>query len=119
MSEAEMADVAELALKELPESARKLIANVPILIVDLPARTEVEQGMDPRLLGMFEGTPCSDAGSLGGAAQVTQILLFRKNLERMAIDAEDLREQIRITLLHETGHFFGMSEDNLADVGLD
>jgi len=119
MSEVEMADVAELALKELPEPARKLIANVPILIVDLPARTEVEQGMDPRLLGMFEGTPYSDPGSLGGAAQVTQILLFRKNLERMAIDAEDLRGQIRITLLHETGHFFGMSEDDLADVGLD
>jgi predicted Zn-dependent protease with MMP-like domain len=50
---------------------------------------------------------------------LTQILLFRKNLERMAIDPEDLREQIRITLLHETGHFFGMSEDDLADVGLD
>jgi predicted Zn-dependent protease with MMP-like domain len=56
---------------------------------------------------------------VGGAPQLTQILLFRKNLERMAIDPEDLCEQIRITLLHETGHFFGMSEDDLADVGLD
>jgi Uncharacterized protein conserved in bacteria len=119
MSESEMADVAEQALKELPEAAHKLIASVPILIVDLPARTEIEQGLDPRLLGMFEGTAYSDAGSLGGAPQVTQILLFRKNLERMAIDSEDLREQIRITLLHETGHFFGMSEEDLADVGLD
>jgi predicted Zn-dependent protease with MMP-like domain len=119
MSEAEMAEVAEQALRELPEAAHKLIANVPILIVDLPARAEIEQGMDPRLLGMFEGTAYSDAGSLGGAPQVTQILLFRKNLERMAIDADDLREQIRITLLHETGHFFGMSEDDLTDVGLD
>ena len=119
MSEAEMAEVAEQALRELPEAAHKLIANVPILIVDLPARTEIEQGLDPRLLGMFEGTAYSDGGSMGGAPQVTQILLFRKNLERMAIDSEDLREQIRITLLHETGHFFGMSEDDLADVGLD
>ena len=119
MSEVEMTEVAEQALRELPEAARCLITNVPILIVDLPARAEIEQGLDPRLLGMFEGTAFSDAGSLGGAPQVTQILLFRKNLERMAIDSEDLREQIRITLLHETGHFFGMSEDDLADVGLD
>ena len=119
LSEAEMAEVAEQALKELPEAARKLIANVPIVIVDSPARQEVEQGMDPRLLGMFEGTAYSDGGTLGGAPQVTQILLFRKNLERMAVDTEDLREQIRITLLHETGHFFGMSEDDLAGVGLD
>jgi predicted Zn-dependent protease with MMP-like domain/Tfp pilus assembly protein PilF len=119
MSEAEMAEVAEQALRELPEAAHKLITNVPILIVDLPAHAEIEQGMDPRLLGMFEGTAYSDGGAMGGAPQVTRILLFRKNLERMAIDAEDLREQIRITLLHETGHFFGMSEDDLAHVGLD
>jgi predicted Zn-dependent protease with MMP-like domain/Flp pilus assembly protein TadD len=119
MSEQEMAEVAEQALKELPERARRLIENVPILIVDLPAREEVEQGLDPRLLGLFAGSPYSDASVMGGPPQLTQILLFRKNLERMAIDADDLREQIRITLLHETGHFFGMSEDDLASVGLD
>jgi predicted Zn-dependent protease with MMP-like domain len=119
MSEGEMAEVAEQALKELPERARKLIENVPILVVDLPARDEVEQGLDPRLLGLFTGTAHSDSALLGGAPQGTQILLFRKNLERMALDADDLREQIRITLLHETGHFFGMSEEALAEVGLD
>jgi predicted Zn-dependent protease with MMP-like domain len=119
LSETEMSEVAEQALKELPERARKLIENVPILIVDLPVRDEVEHGLDPRLLGLFEGMAYSDAASMGGSAQVTRILLFRKNLERMAIDADDLREQIRITLLHETGHFFGMSEDELAEVGLE
>jgi predicted Zn-dependent protease with MMP-like domain/Tfp pilus assembly protein PilF len=119
MSEQEMSEVAEQALKELPERARRLIENVPILIVDLPARDEVEQGLDPRLLGLFAGSAYADASVMGGPPQLTQILLFRKNLERMAIDADDLREQIRITLLHETGHFFGMSEDDLAAVGLD
>jgi predicted Zn-dependent protease with MMP-like domain/Flp pilus assembly protein TadD len=119
MSEPEMAEVAEKALHELPERARRLIENVPILIVDLPARDEVERGLDPRLLGLFAGTAYAETSSVGGAPQLTQILLFRKNLERMALDPEDLREQIRITLLHESGHFFGMSEDDLADVGLD
>lgn len=119
LSEAEMSEVAEQALKELPESARKLIANVPILIVDLPAVDEVTHGLDPRLLGLFEGSAYADGSSVGGAPQVTRILLFRKNLERMAADPEDMREQIRITLLHETGHFFGMTEADLADVGLD
>jgi len=119
MSEQEMAEVAEQALKELPERARRLIENVPILIVDLPARDEVEQGLDPRLLGLFAGSAYADASVMGGPPQLTQILLFRKNLERMAIDADDLREQIRVTLLHETGHFFGMSEADLAAVGLD
>jgi predicted Zn-dependent protease with MMP-like domain/Flp pilus assembly protein TadD len=119
MNEQEMAEVAEQALKELPEKARRLIENVPILIVDLPARDEVEQGLDPRLLGLFVGNAYGDGALMGGPPQVTQILLFRKNLERMAIDTDDLREQIRITLLHETGHFFGMTEGDLAAVGLD
>lgn len=119
MTEADMAEVAEKALHELPAAARKLIENVPILIVDLPARDEVEQGLDPRLLGLFAGSAYGEGSTVGGAPQLTQILLFRKNLERMAIDPDDLREQIRITLLHETGHFFGMSEEDLAGVGLD
>jgi predicted Zn-dependent protease with MMP-like domain/Flp pilus assembly protein TadD len=119
LSESDMAEVAEQALHELPAAARRLIENVPILIVDLPARDEVEHGLDPRLLGLFAGNAYGEAASVGGAPQLTQILLFRKNLERMAIDPEDLREQVRITLLHETGHFFGLDEEDLAELGLD
>jgi len=119
LSEAEMAKVAEQALDELPERARTLIRNVPILIADLPARDDVATGLDPRLLGLFSGTAHPDATHLGGQPQLTQILLFRKNLERVAEDVDSLRDEIRTTLLHETGHFFGMSEDDLEAVGLE
>jgi predicted Zn-dependent protease with MMP-like domain len=119
LSETQMAEVAEATLRELPQRVRELIAQVPVLIVDLPARDEVEQGLDPRLLGMFAGSSYSDASAMGGQPELTQIILFRKNLERAVHSAEELGEQIRITLLHETGHFFGMSEEDLAEVGLD
>lgn len=119
LSEAEMAGVAEAALAELPARARKLIENVPIVIADLPAQDDVKTGMDPRLLGLFAGVPHPENSALGSGPQLTQILLFRKNLERVAADVEELREQIRITLIHETGHFFGMSEADLAAVGLE
>ena len=121
LSEAEMEKVAEDALGELPERARNLIANVPIVLTDLPSREDVAAGLDPRLLGLFEGSPYSEgSGSgLGGQPHLTRVLLFRKNLERAAADVEELREEIRTTLLHETGHFFGMSEEDLAAVGLD
>jgi predicted Zn-dependent protease with MMP-like domain/thioredoxin-like negative regulator of GroEL len=119
LSEAEMATVAEQALAELPERARTLIQNVPILIADLPAGDDVATGLDPRLLGLFAGTAHPDASNLGGAPHLTQILLFRKNLERVAGDVEDLKDEIRTTLLHETGHFFGMSEDDLEALGLE
>jgi predicted Zn-dependent protease with MMP-like domain len=119
LTEAEMASAAEEALAELPERARKLIQNVPILIADLPARDDVATGLDPRLLGLFAGTAHPDASSLGSAPHLTQILLFRKNLERVAGDVDELRDEIRTTLIHETGHFFGMSEDDLAALGLE
>jgi predicted Zn-dependent protease with MMP-like domain len=119
LTEEEMAKVAEQALGELPERARQLVANVPVLISDLPALEDVAQGLDPRLLGLFAGTPHPEDSTLGGGAQLTQILLFRKNLERVAADVEDLREEIRTTLIHETGHFFGMSEEDLEALGLD
>ncbi len=119
LSQEQVEELAESALEELPERARQLIENVPILVVDLPARDEVEKGLDPRLLGLFSGQAYPETASVGGQPQLTQILLFRKNLERVAHDEDDLREQIRITLLHETGHFFGMSEEDLGEVGLD
>jgi predicted Zn-dependent protease with MMP-like domain len=118
LSEADMAEVAEAALGELPARARRLLADVPILIADRPARKDVASGLDPRLLGLFTGTAYPENSALGSAPQLTQILLFRSNLEHVAKDEEELRSEIRTTLLHETGHFFGMSEDDLDEVGL-
>ncbi len=117
--ESDVEVVAETALAELPARARELLENIPILIADRPARTDVAAGLDPRLLGLFQGTPLPESSTLGAAPVLTQIILFRKNLERVVDNAEDLRAEIRTTLLHETGHFFGMSEDDLAAVGLD
>jgi predicted Zn-dependent protease with MMP-like domain/Flp pilus assembly protein TadD len=118
LTEAQMAEVAEAALAELPARARRLLADVPILIADRPARKDVETGLDPRLLGLFAGSAYPELSGLGATPQLTQILLFRRNLERVAQDEEELREEIRTTLLHETGHFFGMTEQDLHDVGL-
>jgi len=119
LDEKEVAAVAEEALRELPERARRLLASVPIIIAELPAREDVEAGMDPRMLGLFMGTPYPENSSLGGQPGLTQIVLFRRNLERVAGTETELREEIRTTLLHETGHFFGMDERELEKVGLD
>jgi predicted Zn-dependent protease with MMP-like domain/Tfp pilus assembly protein PilF len=119
LSEAEVAAVAESALDELPERARALLGGIPIVIAELPAEADVDAGLDPRALGLFNGTAYGDAGTgLGGQPGLTQILLFRCNLERAARDEEELREEIRTTLLHETGHFFGLSDAALDELGL-
>ena len=119
LEESEVLVIAEQALGELPEKARRLLVDVPIILADLPAESDVEAGLDPRMLGLFNGTPYPETSNVGGQPGLTQIVLFRRNLERAAASEEDLREEIRTTLLHETGHFFGMDEAELEGVGLD
>lgn len=118
LSEDQFVEVAEEALEELPERAQALLRDVPILVADLPSEQDVREGVDPRLLGVFSGLPYAEQSALGGPPQLTQIVLFRRNLERVTRDVDELREEIRITLIHETGHFFGLSEDELHAMGL-
>ena len=110
--------IAEQALGELPDRMRELLRDVPIIIAEQPAESDVDGGVDPRSLGLFSGTAYPDASHLGGQPGLTQILIFRRNLERVAGSDEELREEIRTTLIHETGHFFGMSDDDLESLGL-
>jgi len=117
ISEDALEQIASDALAELPPEVRGHLARVPILIDDAPNEAMVADGVDPRLLGLFQGTPLSDAGDL--APSVTQIWLFRRNLERIAHDLDHLAEEVRITVLHETAHYFGLDEDDLVNLGLD
>jgi len=120
LSEEELASVAEAALRELPDRARELLRGIPILIADHPAEADVDVGFDPRAFGLFSGTAHPDSAmGLGGQPGLTQIVLFRRNLERAGADADELRDEVRLTLLHETGHFFGLSDAELAELGLE
>ncbi|HVZ87554.1 MAG TPA: metallopeptidase family protein [Polyangia bacterium] len=119
LPEAEVAEVAGAALAELPERARDLLKGIPIVVAELPAEADVAGGLDPRALGLFSGTAYADGGTaLGGQPGLTQIILFRRNLERAAADEDELRDEIRATLLHETGHFFGLDDTELESLGL-
>jgi predicted Zn-dependent protease with MMP-like domain len=111
--------IADEALSELPEQALELLRNVPILIEDLPSEELVAEGADPRMLGLFDGHSLLEQESLGGQSpSVTTIHIYQRNIERGAEDEDDLAEEIRITVLHETAHFFGLDDDALDDIGL-
>jgi predicted Zn-dependent protease with MMP-like domain len=117
ISEDDVEQIALQTLAELPPQIREKLERVPILIDDVPSEALVADGVDPRLLGLFQGTPMPDDGAL--APTVTNILLFRANLQRACVDADHLAEEIRITVLHETAHYFGLDEDDLEALGLD
>jgi predicted Zn-dependent protease with MMP-like domain len=119
MSHKRFEKVAEKALGELPGEVLEWLANVPILVDDRPSEALVLDGIDPRILGLFSGVPVPDQSVMGGIPDAGVIHLFQRNLERDARDEEELADEIRITVLHETAHYFGYDEDDLERLGLD
>ena len=119
VSEARFEEIAAEALAELPERIRQLLANVPILACDVPSKEIVAEGNDPRMMGFFSGVPWPEKSTLGGGApHLDCIFLYQHNIERQSRTAAEMAEEIRTTLFHETGHFFGLDEDELDDLGL-
>jgi predicted Zn-dependent protease with MMP-like domain len=116
LDEDRLVEVAERALDELPEEMRRPLAGVPIIVEDRPTRDLVEEGFDPRALGLFDGPPWSEQGLTG--PQLNRIALYRVNIAAACRSQAEAEEQVRITLLHETAHFFGVEEDGMDDLGL-
>ena len=123
MTRAAFEDVVRDAEARLPETFRARLAEVAVTCEDVPATeilTESEPPYDAaELLGLFVGTSLPERSHLGtGGDLPPRILLFQRNLERFASDAEDLEEQIAITLYHELGHYLGLDEDELERIDL-
>jgi predicted Zn-dependent protease with MMP-like domain len=107
--------VAREVLDGLPAMFTQRLSHVPVLIERRPNRALVEDGFDPRAFGLFEGP----TESMRDAPSPTRIVLFACNLLAAFPTDPELSEQIEVTLLHEIGHFFGLDEDQLTELGLD
>ena len=113
----------EDALRELPPEVRARMSNVAVLVEDFPSEDDllaVTPPLSPSTLGMFRGTPVGEGDSTDPWSLFpSTIVLYQRNLERFATDRDDLVKQIRITVLHEVGHFVGLGEQWLREHGLD
>jgi predicted Zn-dependent protease with MMP-like domain len=123
LSQAEFEATVEAALAELPEQVRRYLANVAITVEDLPSDADLlaaEPPLSPGILGLFRGAPYGQKVSMNPWDHFPSgIVLFQKNLERFARSREELAQEIRITLVHEVGHFLGLDEDELYERGLE
>jgi len=110
-------EVVEEALDSLPQEFRDSIRNVAVLVEDLPSqRPPAQSGQQTLLLGLFHGVPRTKKSVFDLTTGPDHIVLYQKNIEAVCSNETEVREQIRLTLMHELGHYFGMDENQLRDV---
>jgi predicted Zn-dependent protease with MMP-like domain len=102
-------DHVKAALDSLPPHLAEALHNVAVVVED-------ENPGDPDLFGLYEGTPLPERGDMAGALP-DRITIYRLPLEDEFEDPEELEREIRITVLHELGHYFGLDENRLAELG--
>ena len=118
MNREDFVQVAEETLDSLPEEFRNRIQNVVILVEDFPPnQSPPKRGQHRRLLlGIFHGVPATKRSVFDISVGPAHIVLYQKNIEAVCSNDAEVRHQIRQTLIHELGHYFGMTEEQLKDV---
>jgi predicted Zn-dependent protease with MMP-like domain len=102
-------DHVRAALDELPPHIAAALENIVVVVED-------ENPDDPDLLGLYHGVPLPERGDMAGALP-DRISIYRLPLEESFPDPDELHDEIRITVLHELAHYFGLDEARIADLG--
>ena len=118
MDAATFEDVVAEALDAMPDELAELIENLVVTVEDEPSRDDVlDAGLNPdveTLFGLYHGValPHRDPGSYGGTLP-DRIVIYRLPLLRHCRDRRELLREIRDTVVHEVGHYFGFDEEDL------
>jgi predicted Zn-dependent protease with MMP-like domain len=101
------------AIDSLPERFRRYMENVVVAVQDWADEELLEETGEDELLGIYIGTPLTQRHLEDPYRLPDQILIFQKAIEEMCQTEEEIVEQIRLTVIHEIGHFFGLSEEEI------
>ena len=98
------------ALDEIPDEIARLVHNVVVLVEDDPPDD------DPDLLGVYDGVSLTERGT-DHTGLPDRITIFRRPLLEMCRDPDELVREVRITVVHEIAHHFGIDDDRLHELG--
>ncbi len=97
-------------MAEIPVGFRKLIENLAVMVEDEPPAGR-------RLLGLYHGVPYKHRSPSGyGNTSPDVIVIYRGPIEEISATPEEIKEQVKLTVLHEVGHYFGLEEAELRDI---
>jgi predicted Zn-dependent protease with MMP-like domain len=104
------------ALTLIPKRFRREMRNLALVVEDEPAAALLEEmEIEPpdSLYGLYQGTPLPERTWASGNMLPDRITLYRRPIEEDCEDEDEIRAVIGETLIHEVGHYFGMSEDEI------
>ncbi|HEV8605875.1 MAG TPA: metallopeptidase family protein [Tepidisphaeraceae bacterium] len=120
VSKQRFAKLVEEALEGLPQPFAQHLEEVSVEIKDRPTAKQLKgAGLeeDELLLGLYVGHPMTQRSVEHSGTLPDVIFIFQEDIELVSESEEELVEQVRITVLHEIGHHFGMGEEDLEDLG--
>ena len=108
------------ALSSIPAEFRDALQNIAIVIEQEPTRAQLDEAgvedPDDTLLGLYEGTPLTERSWAHGNVLPDKITLFQGPIEDASENEDDVIVAIGETLIHEIGHYFGLSEEEIQQI---
>jgi predicted Zn-dependent protease with MMP-like domain len=108
------------AITELPEEFQNKLVNVAVIVEDYPAPDLLESLGTPRgetLFGLYEGVPLTERGYFTEPLYPDRILIFQRAIEDNCDSISEIKREVKITIVHEIAHFFGLDDDYLEEIG--
>ena len=118
LSRAEFEKLVTQAVESLPPRFLERLENVEVMVESAPTREDLEDaGIEPgrTLFGLYQGVPQTQRGTWYGSVLPDRIVIYQRPIEAVARTRREIRKEIRITLMHEIGHHFGLGEDELSE----
>ena len=119
MTRARFEKLVEEALREIPRSFRKAMTNVAVIVEDEPpphVLEEMEIEPPDSLFGLYQGTPLPERPWAFGNTLPDRISIYQRPIEEACEDDEEIRDCVAETVIHEFGHYFGLSEEEIEEI---
>jgi predicted Zn-dependent protease with MMP-like domain len=120
VSKARFNELVESALRELPDEFAQFLEEVPVEVMDRPTAEQLRTAgvsKNGLLLGLYHGRPRTQRSIEDSGAMPDAIYIFQEPIQMVCRNEAELIRQVRVTVLHEIGHHFGLSEEELGRLG--
>lgn len=110
------------ALVSIPQKFKDLLKNITVIVEDHAPKEIYEIKKIPassRILGLYHGVPFQHRGPFYGNFPPDVISIYQKEIEKICSNDEKIKSKVREVILHEVGHYFGMTEEHLKEIARD